>query len=174
MTAKVFQIGAADIVWRDTGSSPTELFTNTSLGFGAGRQGARHDFGVITNAREHLFDWWAFVKFGTAPALDETIDVYWKGYHQAGVHSMNDDGNGDAALSAEDKLKNLIYLGSIVVDEASATPEFANGNHGDPVWLPHRFGMPVFWNASAADNLSATAADHGFILTPTVPQAQAT
>lgn len=170
MTAKVFQIGAADITWLDTGGS--ELLTLTSLGVGAGRQGARHDFGVITTAREHLFDWWFFMQFATAPVVNEVVDIYWKGYHQAGVHSMNDDGNGDAALSAEDKLKNLIYLGSLVVDEVSATPEFAASNKGDPVWLPHRYGMPVIWNATA-DAFSATAAEHGFILTPTVPQAQA-
>ncbi len=170
-TAKVFQIGAADITWLSSGGSA--LLTLTSLGAGAGRQGARYDFGAITTAREHLFDWVFFMKFATAPVVDEVVDIYWKGYHQAGVHAMNDDGNSDAAVSAEDKLTNLIYLGSLVVDEASLTPEFAAFAKGDPIWIPHRYGMPVIWNATA-DAFSSTAADHGFILTPIVPQAQAT
>ena len=147
--------------------------TLTSLGAGAGRQGARYDFGIITTARAQLFDGCFYMQFATAPVVDEKIDVYWKGYHQAGSHAMNDDGDSDAAVSAEDKLKNLTYLGSLIVDEASATPEFAMFNHGDPIWIPHRYGMPVIWNDSA-DAFSSTAAEHGFILTPVVPQAQAT
>ncbi len=171
MTAKVFQIGAADITWLDSGGD--EVLTLTSLGAGAGRQGARHDFGVITTAREHLFDWWFFMKFATVPVVDEVVDIYWKSYHQAGVHALNDDGDGDDAVSAKDKLKNLIFLGSLIVDEASLKPECATATKGDPIWLPHRFGMPVIWN-DTADAFSATAAEHGFILTPVVPQAQAT
>ncbi len=171
MTAKAYQIGESDITWLDTGGS--ELLTLTSLGAGAGRQGARHDFGDITTARAHLFDWIFFMQFATAPVVDEIIRIYWKGFHQAGTHAMNDDGTGDIAVSAEDKLKNLIYLGALIVDEASATPEFTAFNQGDPIWLPHRYGGPVIWNATA-DAFSSTAAEHGFILTPVIPQAQAT
>lgn len=171
MTAKVYQIGEPDITWLDSGGSA--VLTCTSLAAGAGRQGARHDLGDITTARAHLFDWVFFMQFATAPVVDENVDIYWKGFHQAGVHAMNDDGTGDAALSAEDKLKNLIYLGSLIVDEASLTPEFAAFAKGDPIWIPHRYGMPVIWN-NTADAFSATASEHGFILTPVVPQAQAT
>lgn len=170
MTAKVYQIGESDITWLD--SSGSAVLTLTSLAALAGRQGARHDFGAIGTARAHLFDWVFFMKFATPPVVDENIDIYWKGYHQAGVHAMNDDGDGDAALSHEDKLKNLIWLGALIVDEASLTPEFTAFNQGDPVWLPHRYGMPVIWN-NTADAFSSTAAEHGFILTPTVLQAQA-
>lgn len=171
MTSRTFQIGASDITWLASGG--TNLLTLTNLGADAGRQGARHDFGAIGTAREHLFSWWFFMQFATNPVVDETVDIYWKAYSQDGLHALNDDGDTDAAVSAEDKLKNLIYLGSLVVDEASSTPEFATGNHGDPIWLPHRYGMPVIWNATA-DAFSATAAEHGFILTPTVPRAEDT
>ncbi len=171
MTSEVHQIGKSDITWLNTGGSA--LLTLTSLGAGAGRQGARFDFGVITDAREHLFDWVFFMQFATAPVVDENIDIYWKGYHQAGSHAMNDDGDSDAALSAEDKLKGLIHLGPLIVDEASATPEFTAFNKGDPIWIPHRYGMPVIWN-NTADAFSSTASEHGFILTPIIPQAQDT
>ena len=171
MTAKVYQIGESDITWLDTGGSA--VLTLTSLAAGAGRQGARFDLGAITTARAHLFDWVFFMQFAAAPVVDENIDIYWKGYHQAGVHAMNDDGDGDIALSDEDKLKNLIYIGSLIVDEVSATPEFAAFNKGDPIWIPHRYGMPVIFN-NTANAFSTTAAEHGFILTPVVPQAQAT
>lgn len=172
MTAKVFQIGGTDITWLS--STGSEVLTLTSLGAGAGRQGAQHDFGDITTAREMLFDWHAFVQFGATPVLDETVDIYWKGFAaQSSTRGMNDDGTGDAALSAEDKLKNLIYLGSIIVDEAAVDIEMTAFNKGDPIWIPHRYGMPVFFN-NTADVLTATALEHGFTLTPITPQAQAT
>ncbi len=171
MTAKSYQIGETDITWLDTGGAA--VVTLTSLGAGAGRQGAQYDFGAITTARAFLFDWWFFMQFATTPVFDEKIDIYWKGFHQGGSHAMNDDGTADAALSAEEKLKNLIHLGSLVVDEESSTPEFSKGNDGDPIWIPHRYGMPVIWN-DTADAFSSTAAEHGFILTPIAPQAQDT
>jgi len=172
MTAKAYQIGETDITW--LASAGSAVLTLTSLGAGAGRQGARYDFGAIDTARAHMFDWVFFMQFATAPDVGEKVDIYWKGYHQAGTHAMNDDGDGDAVLSAEDKLLNLTYLGTLTADEASATPEFTAFNRGDPIWIPHRYGMPVIWNGTAADAFSSTAAEHGFILTPVVPQAQAT
>jgi len=169
MTAKVYQIGETDVTWLNTGGS--ELLTLTSLGAGAGRQGALHDFGAMTTARAQDFLWRFFMQFATAPVVGEIIEVYWKS--SDGTHPDNDDGTGDIAVSAIDKLRNLTFLGALTVDEASATPEFAIGNGNGSIQLPHRHGSPVIWNASA-DAFSSTAAEHGFILTPVPLQAQAT
>jgi len=87
-----------------------------------------------------------------------------------GSHIDNDDGTSDAAVSAEDKLKNLTYIGSITVDEASTTPEFVMSTR---VAIVARYVHVVFWNATA-DALSSTAADCGFVLNPTTLQAQDT
>lgn len=152
----------AVITWLASGG--TNVLTLTSLGVGAGRQGALDDFGVAARARR--FVWRAFVKFATAPVVGETVDIYLK--TSDGSHPDNDDGTGDAALSAEDKLKNLTYLGSIVVDEASATPEFVAS--GD-IEISAQQAAPVFFNATA-DILSSTAADHGFQLTPVPDEIQ--
>jgi len=168
MTAKAYQIGEADVTWLDTGGS--ELLTLTSLGAGAGRQGALHDFGVMTTARSQDFIWRFFMQFATIPVVDEIIEIYWKS--SDGTHPDNDDGTGDIPLSNIDKLKNLLYLGSLTVDEASLTPEFAIGS-GTVVQLPHRFGAPVIFNATQ-DAFSSTASEHGFLLTPVPLQAQDT
>jgi len=152
------------IAWLNTGGS--ELLTLTSVAAANGRQGALHDFG--TAARSPEFAWRAWIKFATTPVVGERVKIYWK--TSDGTSPDNDDGTGDIALSAEDKLKNLLYLGSIVVDEASTTPLFAKS--GD-VYLPHRYGAPVFFN-DTADALSSTATDHGFSLTPVPIQGQAT
>jgi len=135
--------------------------TLTSVGAGAGRQGALHDFGVAPRARK--FIWVGFVKFATPPVVGETVDIYIKrawSETATPTHADNDDGTGDAALSAEDKLRTLQYIGSIEVDEASTTPEF---NATGTVEINSRHGAPVFFN-DTADALSSTAADHGFEL----------
>lgn len=164
MTSKAYQLAETEITFKASGG--TVAFTPTSLAASAGRQSAQHDFGA--SARAYMFNWTAYVKFATTPVVGEKIDVYVK--TSDGTHIDNDDGTADAAVSAADKLKNLKHIGSITVDEASATPEFSASGR---VQLSRRYVQVVFWN-STADALSATAADHGFILEPTVVQGQAT
>jgi len=144
------------ITWLSSGG--TELITLTSVAATAGRQGALRDFGVAARPLEHF--WRAFVVFATAPVVAESIDIYWK--TSDGTNPDNDDGTGDIAVSSVDKLRNLQYLGSIIVDEASATPVFVASGKFD---ISARHGGPVFWNATA-DALSSTALDHGFSITP--------
>ena len=163
-TSKAYLLPETAIDWLS--STGDELITLTSLAAGAGRQGALHDFGTAARAPE--FAWRAWVKFAATPVVGEEVMIYWK--TSDGTSPDNDDGTGDIALSAEDKLKNLMYLGSIIVDEASTTPLFVSS--GD-VYLPQRWGGPVFFN-DTADALSATALDHGFSLAPVPIQGQAT
>jgi hypothetical protein len=167
-TSKAYQKGEAPIVWDSVATD--ESLTLTSVAAGAGRQGALHDFGAMTTARPREYNWRAWVKFATTPVVGEVIYIYWKS--SDGTNPDNDDGTGDIAVSAEDKLKGLRILGMIIVDEASATPVFV-ANSPLPIELTHRHGGPVFWNATA-DNLSATATDHEFVLTPVPMQGQAT
>lgn len=170
MPNKVYIVPEAAITWLASGGSAT--FTLTSLGAGAGRQGALYDFG--TSARSAEYTWRAWVKFATTPVVGEVVEMYWKTSDAAsgsGGKPDNDDGDGDAAVSAEDKLRNLKFLGAITVDEASTTPVFAASGFLPPEWAAHRYGAPVFWNATA-DALSATAGDHGFALTPVPSEIQ--
>lgn len=164
MTSKVYMLPETAITFKS--SAGTVAFTPTSLATVSGRQSAQHDFG--TSARAYIFNWRAYVKFATTPVVGETIDIYAK--TSDGTHIDNDDGTTDLAVSSIDKLKNLTYIGSITVDEASATPEFSAPG---TVELTHRYFQVVFWNATA-DSLSSTAADNGFILEPIAAQGQAT
>lgn len=140
-----------------------------NLASGAGRQSAQLDLGVA--ARSRRFRWRAFVQFATAPVLGETIDIYLKtagSSASATAHPDNDDGTGEAAVSAEDKLRNLQYLGSIVVDEAVANIEMvASGT----IEITARAVQVVFWNNSA-DGLTNDVDENGFFLTPIVDQIQ--
>ena len=159
MVAKILQHDETAITWRNTGG--TELFTPTSLATGAGRQGAMHD--LTTSARAHRFAWRAFLKPGATRVVGEAIRIYIKtgSGATAGTRPDNDDGTGDIAVSAEDKLKNLTQIGTLVIDENAAVEMVKSG----VVLLHHRWVAPIFWNATA-NTLSATAADFGFDLTP--------
>ena len=156
MPNKVYQHDETAITWLDTGG--TELFTGTSVSSGAGRQGALHDFG--TSARAERYAWRAYCQFATTPVVGEVVQIYWKS--SDGTHPDNDDGTGDIAVSAQDKLRNLEFLGNIVVDEAATGVKMVASGE---INVPHRHGAPVFWNATA-DALSSTASHHGFVLTP--------
>ena len=152
--------------WRDTGGD--HLFTGTSVASGDGRQGAQHDFGVITTAIEREYEWRAWTQLVATPGLGELIYIYWK--TSDGTHPDNDHGTGDIDVLAADidKLRNLTLLGAIEVDEAAANIEFvAQGR----LLQNQRYGQPVFWNASAAA-MTATASEHGFDLTAVASEVQ--
>lgn len=164
MPNKVYQASETAITWKPATQTPTETFEVDALANAAGRQGALHDLG--TSSRPQMFAWRAWVQCQAAPTVGYVIRVYLK--TSDGAHPDNDDGAGDAAVSAEDKLRNLRLLGSIVVDEAAANIEFvASGS----VAIMHRYAAPVFWNASGA-TLTTDEAEHGFSLTPVPDEIQ--
>lgn len=161
MANKIYQIDESAITWLSSGG--TESFTPTSLGSGAGRQGAIHDFGA--SARSRLFAWRAWLKPGGTRVVGEVVRLYWKS--SDGTHPDNDDGTGDIAVSSSDKLRNLLPIGLITIDENAAVEMVASGF----IELPARHGGPVWWNATA-NALSSTAGDFGFSLTPVPDEVQ--
>lgn len=163
MASKIYQAPGDVIVWAASGGDAA--ITLASLAANSGRQGALHDFGVA--ARPYRFAWRAWVRLASAPTVGAVVELYWN--TSDGTHADNSDGAGDAAVSAEDKLRNLRFLGVIVMDQAAANVEFvASGvfeHH-------HRYGAPVFWNRNASAALTANAADHGFSLLPVPDEVQ--
>ncbi len=166
MTSKAYYLPETLTQFRASGGDVA--FTLTSLGAGAGRQSAQLDRGVETAGHPFLFRWRAWIQFATTPVVGEVVEIYIK--TSDGTHLDNDDGTGDIAVSAEDKLRNLKYIGKIEVDEASSTPEFSASG---VVSIFERYVHVVFWNRTA-DALSSTAADHGFDLEEIPVQGQDT
>lgn len=162
MANKIYQIDEAATTWLDSGGSL--VLTFASLGAGAGRQGAVLD--LTASARSYKFYWRFWCKFATTPVLNEAIGIYMK--TGDGTIYDNDDGTGDAAVSAIDKLKNLTLLKSVFVDEATTAAIISASGY---VTVKARYFIPVIWNGTA-DALSATAADMGFSLTPVPDQIQ--
>lgn len=158
MANKIYKIDETSITWTDTTGDLAMTLNN--LAAGAGRQGAQKDLGAGTTARAFWYHWRCIVQQDTAGVVGEQIRVYLKTGN--GTYYDNDDGTGDIAVSAEDKLRNLRLIGVLTVDEAAAD---VNISRNDLLYLPERYVMPVIWNASA-DNLQATNNINQFILTP--------
>jgi hypothetical protein len=99
--------------------------------------------------------------------VGEVVAIYWKGGD--GTNYDNDDGTGDIALSAADKLKNLQQIGTMVVDEAAADVKMSISGIFENA---DRYGMPVIYNLSAGDNLQNTANDASMTVTPIYDELQ--
>lgn len=164
MTSKAYQLDETPITFLASGG--TVALTLTSLATISGRQSAEHDLG--TAARAFAYEWRAFCQFATAPVVGETVDIYLK--TSDGTHADNDDGATDAALSSADKLKNLHYLGSIIIDEATADLEFSASG---VTQINSRYIQIIVYNRTV-DSLSSTAAEHGVVLKPFSIQGQDT
>lgn len=163
MASRIYQAPGPAIIWAAAGGDAA--ITLASLAANAGRQGALHDFG--TAARPYRFAWRAWVRMASAPVVGSVVELYWK--TSDGIHADNDDGAGDALVGGEDKLRNLRFLGVIVMDEAAAAVPFVASG---VIEHHHRYGAPVFWNRNGTAALSAGAGDHGFSLLPVPDEVQ--
>ncbi len=153
LTATTFAPSGADNDW-----------TLTSLAAGAGRQSEQVDLGANGGG---LYELEVVTEFNTTPVVGESLRLYLKTYNDAGGDGANDDGTGDIAVSAEDKLLNLIPLGTILVDEAAQVPMVFRND----IWVPARYVSLVMWN-DTADALSSTAGDHSASLTQKILEIQ--
>ncbi len=159
MANLVHQNEGTILTWKDSGG--TYVMTLDFLASGAGRQGARHDFGV--GARSPRFAWRLGVEFDstTPPVVGDRLGIFAK-TGSTDFMDNDDDDTGDAAVSAEDKLRNLSQIGSLYVDETAADVKMSKGGF---IILPHRYFQPVVWNYTA-DSLDTTSNSSIFTLSP--------
>lgn len=141
-----------------------EAWTTESVADGAGRQGAHHDFGTTARAAEYRYRF--HTQAVATPTLRDICELKWK--TSDGTHHDNDDGTGDIAVSAKDKLRNLLALKPAIVDEAAANIEYVSRGR-----LVHvdRYGAPVVFNEMGSA-ITADAAETKFHLTPIPPEIQ--
>lgn len=149
-----------DVTWTSAGGD--EVITLTSLANGDGRMGEEHDFGSTFAARVRIA---LEVDFNVAPAAGAVIDVYWSSSHD-GTDYDGECTGADAAYNAEDDMKRLHYVGSLVAS-----------NDTDPhrqswiFFLPARYGLPVISNQSG-QALTNVGTDQIVIVTPLIDEIQ--
>ena len=149
-----------DITWTSAGG--TEVITLTSLADGDGRMGEEHDFGATFAARIRVM---LEVDFNVAPTAGLTVDVYWSSSHD-GTDYDGECTGADAAYNAEDDMKRLHYVGSLVASN-DTDPQMASW----VMFLPARYGLPVVSNQSG-QALTNVGTDQIVTVTPLIDEVQ--
>lgn len=158
MPNKVYLAQETAITWAPSGG--TELFTAGALASAAGRQGAYHDFG--TASRSARYAWRLALTPGATRVVGEIVEIYL--ITSDGTSPDNDDGTGDIAVSAKDKLRNVMQIGALQIDENAAVLMVTSGI----IELGTRYAAPAIWNATA----NALAAGATFSMTPIPDEVQ--
>lgn len=162
MANKQYVARETPIVWSDT--TGDLAITINNLAAGAGRVGARKDFGAGSTA--FRYSWRFTCQFETPPVVGEVVQIFLA--TSDGTEEDGQVGTADAALSAEDKLKNLYFIGNLIVDVATVDIDFTASGI---CTIPTRYVSPVIFN-DTADNLQATNDTGEFTLTPIPPEVQ--
>ena len=141
-------------------------WSTESIANGAGRQATLYDLGADGTARPGRYRYRFHTQAQATPTVGNLCQVYAK--TSDGSHPDNDDGASDAAVSAEDKLKNLQVMMPAIVDQAAANIEYVSRGW---LMLEHRWFAPVLWNAMGSA-ITADAAETKLHLTPVYDQVQ--
>lgn len=158
MANKVYANSEAAITWKSSGGSA--VITGTSLANNAGRVGAQWDRGA--GARCLRFIWELQFKCVATPTLGNLVSLYLACAQADATIPAGNVGQTDAALSALDKRRNLIFCGVVEIDVASTALQAGSGL---TIEVPHRYLSPVIINEAGAA-FSATATDTLLTLTP--------
>jgi hypothetical protein len=164
MANKIYGNSEAAITWKSTGGSAQ--ITCTSLANNAGRVGAQFDRGA--GARALRFIWELQFKCAATPTLGNMVSVYLAVAQDDATIPTGNVGQADAALSALDKRRNLIFLGVVEIDVASTALQCGSGLTAE---IPHRYLSLVLVNESGAA-FSSTATDTLFTMTPIPDEVQ--
>ena len=137
--------------------------TLNNLAAGAGRVGARLDLGAGSTPGD--FEIRVTLQFETAPVVGETVDIYLATSN--GTEEDGQVGSADAAVT-EDHLKNLNFIGSLVVTSTDADHDMTASFMAR---VSTRYVSVVAFN-NTADNLQATNDTGEITLTPVPPESQ--
>jgi len=182
MASEIVVKDGTPIVWADdtdftgtlSGYTKTHQLDLTSLANGASRQGAKADLTAKRAARYAIH---VGIEMDVAPASGATIDFYWAASSHTTAGNCNPGGTsgvdaaytGSAGDSMDDSLKQLIYLGSLVLTADAATvvqyatlPEFV---------APLRYGMVVVDN-NGGQALEGDAIEMFVTLVPLIDESQ--
>ncbi len=164
------------IVWADetdygggaeVGGTRTLDLDLTDLLFTAARQGVKADLGA-TRAARYAITLAVEFKAADTPESGETVDLYWgpSGSTTAGVANQGGLVGTDAAYtgtagdSLADSLKQLMFLGSVVLTaDTAGVPQRQTFVFSPPT----RFGQPVVHNNTDAEDLNDVDAEEMYV-----------
>jgi hypothetical protein len=144
-----------------------KAFSMEGVTTGAGRVSEQKDLGA--SPRDFAFDWTCELLCQATPTQYATVDFYIAVAPDNDATMIPGDvGNADAALGDLDQLRNLQYIGSVVIEEADTSKMVGFGSFE----CTGRYLTIVGVNNSGA-TLNATDSNFIFNLIPKVIQGQA-
>ena len=164
MPDKVYINPETSLLFADTAQAEDYALTLSALAAGAGRISAQADFGAASHSE--WFTWRATFQMATAGVVGETIDIYLSTSN--GTNPDGEEGVADAALGSTDSLRNMHYIGSVVVDTTTINTDISASG---VCRIPTRYASVVVHN-NTADALKTDTAVHGVVLTPIPPEVQ--
>lgn len=171
MANKVYEIRETTIVFGSEAGDDVDWSTE-SVGSGAGRQSDQADLGVLSTARFTEFEVLFYTQAQATPTVGDACYLFTKSADTTvatTARAQNDDGLSDAAVSAEDKLRNLPCVGAAICDEAAANIEYVLADRG--AQLRRRYVQMVLWNSLGA-TITSDVAETKAELTPVGPEIQ--
>ena len=166
MATKIYLEEETSITFGSNATSDDVEWTTESLAGGSARQSDPHDLGAAPRAE--MYRWRAYTQTqGTSSAVGDTLDVYFTTSDDASRYD-NDDTTGDKGVSSTDKLNNLHYAGSIIMDEVAADTEFVASG---VVRLTSRYVAAVIHN-NTSSTTTADAEETKLVLTPLAYESQ--
>lgn len=164
MANKVYKAIETSLLFADAAQVEDETLTLSALAAGAARISARHDFLAASNARR--YSWRATFQMATAGVIGEEIEIYLS--TSDGTNPDGEEGTADAALGSTDSLKNMQFIGSVVIDTVSTDTDITRSGFAT---IDSRYASVVVFN-NTADALRTDTSVHGVTLTPIPPEIQ--
>lgn len=165
MVNKLYKVDETAIIFGSEGGD-TVAWSSESIANAAGRQSALYDQGAGGTARALRWMYRIYTQAQATPTMGRALRMYLK--TSDGTHPDNDDGTGDLAVSAEDKLRNLIPLRSPIVDQVASDIEFVSQG---VILIPARHFGVVMWN-DMGSAVTTDVAETKAIFTPIPPELQ--
>lgn len=162
MANEVLQKYGTATTWTSSGGDLA--MTMTSLASASARVGASKDRGA-TRSRKMQFE--VQVDFASAPTKGTTVDLYL----MTSSDNSNWDGGtapSDAALGSVDTLPQLVFVGSLVVDDITTPNQRATFEIENAA----RYIAPVIHNNGTGQALTSTGTDQIVKMTPIVDEIQ--
>jgi hypothetical protein len=161
-----YTLPGTQVVFADTGGTVT--FTQSNKATNTGQISAQYDKGA--GAQPSLWEMRCFLSFTGTLTAGQVASYY---IATADTNAAtNVDGTlaiTNTALTAVDKLRNLLPVGNLLIDQTvqntTMVASFRN------IYLPQRYFSIVMWNFTSISTETSTT-KHKCIMTPVPPQMQ--
>jgi hypothetical protein len=163
-----YTLPGSPVIFADSAQTPTRQWTLTGLPAGQGRLSAQHDRGA--GAGPSLWEMRCRISLTGSNTTGQSLELYIATADGTTTSDVDGGlGTADAALTAADKVRNLLFVGTLIVDQATTNTTMVASFRG--IYLPQRYFSLVIWNNTVLA-AEASTTKHRCEMTPVPYQMQ--